>query len=230
MDPMIGMIFLLPFPWAPVDYSFCQGQSLRIQQYAALYSLIGGLYGGDQVNNFNLPDLQGRVPLGAGTSQVIPPGNFPLASHAGAAAATLTTANLPIHSHTATFVPQTAAQPVTIPAVANTLNVAVDVDVYGAAGDNNLPSTTNNMLAGVASSGTKLYASPKTTNLVKLSNVNTTVTGNAGSPATTVNVNTITNGTVSIGNTGGSQAVSLMQPYLALNFVIALNGLYPNRP
>ncbi|WNJ17017.1 tail fiber protein [Pontibacter sp. G13] len=31
------------------------------------------------------------------------------------------------------------------------------------------------------------------------------------------------------GNTGGSQPISLQQPYLALNFIIALVGLYPSR-
>lgn len=230
MDPMLGMIFMLPFQWAPIDYSFCQGQSMRIQQYAALYSLIGTLYGGDQVNNFNLPNLQGRVPLGAGTSQAIPPGVFQLASKDGAATATLTQAQLPMHTHTATFAPQYGQQTVTIPAVTNTLKVDVEVDVYGAAGDSNLPSTTNNMLAGNSASGTKLYTPAKTTNLVKLSNVNTTVTGNAGSPSANVNVNTVVNGTVGIGVAGASQPVSLMQPYLAMNFVIAINGLYPSRP
>ncbi len=32
-----------------------------------------------------------------------------------------------------------------------------------------------------------------------------------------------------IGNTGSNQPVSVMQPYLALNYVIVLNGLFPQR-
>lgn len=230
MDPMIGMIFVLPFNWAPVDYSFCQGQTLQVQQYAALFSLIGARYGGNGVSDFKLPDLRGRVPLGVGVNSTIPPGEFQLASTGGAATETLTQAQMPIHNHTAAFTAQTGQQSVKIPAVENTLNVAVDIDAYGAAGDSNVPTSSTNMLAGVANTGTKLFSSPKTANLVKLANVNTAVTGKAGSPETTLHINSVTGGSVAVGNAGGSQPISLMQPYLALNFVIALNGIYPSRP
>jgi microcystin-dependent protein len=34
---------------------------------------------------------------------------------------------------------------------------------------------------------------------------------------------------VSVGNTGSGQPVSIMQPFLGVNFIIALEGLYPSR-
>ncbi|UHS59296.1 tail fiber protein [Agrobacterium vaccinii] len=229
MDPMIGMIFLLPFSWAPNGYSVCQGQTVQLHQYAALYSLIGNTYGGDAANsNFMLPDLRGRVPLGAGVSPTL--GTFPFASSLGETAHTLTQAQMPAHSHQASFAPVLTEQNVTIPDVPSTLNVAVDVDVYGAVGDANLPSSTNNMLSGVASTNNRMYASPKTADLVKLSNVNTKVTGDAGSPGATVKINALTGGAVTIAAAGKGESVSLMQPYLAMNFVIAMVGIYPDRP
>jgi len=34
---------------------------------------------------------------------------------------------------------------------------------------------------------------------------------------------------VTVGNTGGSQPINNMQPYLAVNYIIALQGLFPSR-
>ncbi|MEM7156149.1 MAG: tail fiber protein [Myxococcota bacterium] len=36
-------------------------------------------------------------------------------------------------------------------------------------------------------------------------------------------------GTSSVGHVGANQPVNIMQPFLALNFIIALEGLYPSR-
>jgi microcystin-dependent protein len=228
MEAMLGMISILPFQWAPYGYSFCQGQSVSVNQYQALYTLIGTLYGGTGISEFNLPDLRYRVPVGAGSAPFF--GNMPLASTAGTPQQTLTQSQLPIHTHQATFSATHSEVDVYIPPVASTLNVAVDVDVYGAAGEGNIPTSTTNVLSGVSSTNTKMYSSAKTTNLVKLGNVNTTVTGNAGSPAAIGKVNVLTGGSVTVGTAGNSQPVSVMQPYLALNFVIAVSGLYPDRP
>ncbi|WP_321384933.1 tail fiber protein [Rhizobium sp.] len=226
MDPMLGMIYMVPFNFAPVDYSFCQGQSVTVSQNQALYSLIGNIYGGSVNVNFQLPNLQAKVPVGVSNNLA----DYQLGKYGGEAQKTLTIGQLPMHTHQATFVPSTATRSINIPAVASTLNVAVDVDVYGAAGESNVPTTTYNMLSGVAAATTKLFTAAKTTNLQKLSNVNTTVTGNAGSPATSVSFNTLTGGSVALDSAGGSQPVSIVQPYLALNFIIALSGIYPSRP
>jgi microcystin-dependent protein len=63
-DPYIGEITLWAGTYAPIGWEFCHGQLLPIAQYEALFTLIGTTYGGDGVNNFALPDLRGRVPIG----------------------------------------------------------------------------------------------------------------------------------------------------------------------
>ena len=65
-DNYLGEIVLLPFNFAPRGYAFCSGQLLPINQNAALFSLLGTTFGGDGVISFGLPDLRGRIGLGAG--------------------------------------------------------------------------------------------------------------------------------------------------------------------
>ncbi|MBT8219095.1 MAG: tail fiber protein, partial [Bacteroidia bacterium] len=52
--------------FAPRGWAFCNGQTLQISQYSALFSLLGTTYGGDGRTTFALPDLRGRVPIHAG--------------------------------------------------------------------------------------------------------------------------------------------------------------------
>jgi len=68
MDEMIGIIKIFAGTYAPQGWMFCQGQELPIQQYAALYSILGETYGGNGQTTFALPDLRGRMPIGAGQS------------------------------------------------------------------------------------------------------------------------------------------------------------------
>jgi microcystin-dependent protein len=72
--------------WAP-----CEGQLLFITNNPALFNVISNTFGGDGISTFALPDLAGRIPVGAPTGQ-------PGASY-GNQQRTLTIANLPAHSH-----------------------------------------------------------------------------------------------------------------------------------
>ena len=45
----------------PANWMFCEGQSLSVNNYQLLFSLIGVTYGGDGVTTFKLPDLRGRA-------------------------------------------------------------------------------------------------------------------------------------------------------------------------
>jgi microcystin-dependent protein len=74
--------------FAPVGWMFCNGQQLQIADYPTLFNLIGTTYGGDGQNTFNLPNLQGRVPISQGAGYVI-------GEQGGAETMTLSTANLP---------------------------------------------------------------------------------------------------------------------------------------
>jgi microcystin-dependent protein len=81
----------------PAGYLFCQGQSLSTTTYGNLFNAIGYAYGGSG-SSFTLPNLQNRVPVGKG-----PDAEFDtLGETGGAKTHTLTTAEMPSHSHTGT--------------------------------------------------------------------------------------------------------------------------------
>ncbi|WP_371363223.1 hypothetical protein SRRS_41680 [Sporomusa rhizae] len=98
MDAFTGEIRLFAGPFAPLDWLFCDGQLLPVNQYTALYSLIGNTYGGTANVNFNLPDLRGRVPMGTGNGQNLTPRY--LGSVAGTNSVTLTSGQMAVHTHT----------------------------------------------------------------------------------------------------------------------------------
>jgi microcystin-dependent protein len=66
MNHYIGEIITVAFNVAPRGWACCDGQTLPVNQNMALFSLLGIRYGGDGSENFSLPDLRGRVPMGAG--------------------------------------------------------------------------------------------------------------------------------------------------------------------
>lgn len=62
---------MLPFggTTAPTGWLLCDGSPIDRTTYAALFSAIGTTHGiGDGVNTFNLPDMRGVFPRGAGTN------------------------------------------------------------------------------------------------------------------------------------------------------------------
>jgi microcystin-dependent protein len=97
-DPYLGEIKMFAGNFAPVGFALCDGQLLAISQYSALFSLLGTYYGGDGITTFGLPDLRGRTPIHWGTG----PGLSPISQGqtGGSETRTLTTNNLPSHSHT----------------------------------------------------------------------------------------------------------------------------------
>jgi microcystin-dependent protein len=66
-QPFLGQIQSFGFGFAPRGWMACNGQTLPIQQYTALFSLLGTLYGGNGTTTFQLPNLQSRVPMHYGT-------------------------------------------------------------------------------------------------------------------------------------------------------------------
>ena len=99
MDPFIGEIRAFGFNFAPVGWATCAGQTLPINQNQALFSLLGTTYGGDGRVTFALPDLQGRVPIGAGQGSGLAP--YVQGEEGGVESVTLTTAETPSHTHQA---------------------------------------------------------------------------------------------------------------------------------
>jgi microcystin-dependent protein len=71
-DPFIGEIRMFASVFAPKGWEFCNGQLLPINQYTALFSLLGTYYGGDGKTTFALPDLRSRVPVHVGDDGQLP--------------------------------------------------------------------------------------------------------------------------------------------------------------
>jgi microcystin-dependent protein len=98
-QPYVGEIRLFGGTFAIAGWSFCNGALLSISQNSILYQLLGTTYGGDGVNTFALPDLQGRIPVHQGQGAGLQ--NYVLGQKGGAETVTLITAQLPAHSHAA---------------------------------------------------------------------------------------------------------------------------------
>jgi microcystin-dependent protein len=96
-EPFLGQIELFPYTFAPYSWVACQGQLLRIQQYTALFSLLGTNFGGDGVNTFGLPNLQGCVIVGQG--QLAGGSTYDIGDVGGIANVNLQTTTIPSHSH-----------------------------------------------------------------------------------------------------------------------------------
>lgn len=162
-EPFLSEIKLLSFNFPPKGWAYCNGQFLPINQNQALFALLGTTYGGNGQTTFALPDLRGRVPIHMGSGHT-------LGERAGASAHTLSTAQLPAHTH-----------------------VALGSET---------PSETNVPTGASLGMRANAYAAPG--NLVAM-------------------------GPSSVTNVGGSQPHLNMQPYLTLNFCIALQGIFPSQ-
>lgn len=226
----MGMIMPVGFNFAPRGWMFCNGQTVPISQNSAMFALLGTMYGGDGQTTFGIPDLRGRVPVG---SQGNGPGLTPIAQGEkagvnnvtvisnGAVSISLTSANLPPHTHPASM--STASS-----------NIAATTAVQVSSGTNTIPP-----VSPTATDGAVLSSSPNgaTGGAIYLPSSSTPVTPvNLGGVTTTLSGPAA----VTVGaNTGGGQAlaapvqtqalISVMQPYLGLNYIIAMQGIFPSR-
>ena len=162
-QPYVGEIRIFAGNYAPYGWAFCNGATLPISGNDVLFNLIGTTYGGDGQTTFNLPDLQGRVPVHVG------PG-FALGQKAGVEAVTLTTSQIPAHGHAAN---------------ASSLG-ALSRDPAG----NVWAAWNGHQFSDQASDAAM----------------------NPGA----------------IGNAGGSQPHDNMVPFLGINFIISLFGIFPS--
>ncbi|KJK18756.1 phage tail protein [Pseudomonas sp. NPDC087612] len=96
-DPFLGEIKMFGGNFAPRGYAMCSGQLMAISQNAALFSILGTIYGGDGRVTFGLPDLRGRSPVGWGQGPGL--GEVDLGETGGSQNTTLTVQQMPMHSH-----------------------------------------------------------------------------------------------------------------------------------
>lgn len=80
---------------APAGWLICDGASVTKTAYPDLFAAIGYTYGGS-ANNFNIPNVKGRVPVGRNTAET----EFEVLGEIGGAKThTLTEAQMPKHNH-----------------------------------------------------------------------------------------------------------------------------------
>jgi len=172
-ENFVGEIKMVAFNFAQVNWAFCDGTILPIQQNEALFSLLGTTYGGNGTTTFGLPDLRGRMPIHQGQGPGQP--NYTLGDKSGTEMVTLTSATIPAHSHA----------------------VRASTSSTGA-----VPSPAGNVWSANANSSALPFGTP---------------------PAT----DTMNAATVQLA--GGSAPHENMAPFLTLNFVIAIYGIFPSR-
>ncbi|HIE4563041.1 TPA: phage tail protein [Stenotrophomonas maltophilia] len=140
--PYLGEVRLFPYNFAPVGWFECDGRLLPIAEYEVLFNLIGTTYGGNGVDTFGLPNLSGRVPVHQGQGGGL--SNYVLGQSGGTETVTLTSAQLPAHTHAFNAVTSAASSP----APANTLQLGAvsgetlyTNNIAGIASGNLAPST-----------------------------------------------------------------------------------------
>jgi microcystin-dependent protein len=151
--------------FAPNGWMFCDGQLLPISENETLFQLIGTTYGGDGDSTFALPNLQSRVPIHWGAGVI-------LAESGGVESVTLTTNQIPIHSH---------------------------------------PAVTTHSPSQATSPQGNLTAQSSLVALYTTEDPNAPMAGTAVSPV------------------GGNQPHENLQPYLCINFIISLFGIFPSQ-
>jgi len=211
MDPFLAQITMFGGNFAPRGWAYCDGQLIAISQNSALFSLLGTTYGGDGRTTFALPDLRGRVPIHAGTGPGL--STYRLGARGGTETVTLNTLQIPSHSHAASFTPTGGGG-----------GGAATATVKAVTGANNqTDDPTGNFWAQSPTAGAgqaDAYADGTSGTEVEMAAGAVTVTGGGGG---------ITGGSVAIGNTGGSQWHTNVQPFLVIHYIIALVGTYPSR-
>lgn len=230
MDAYIGEIRAFPYTYMPDGWLPCDGSLLAISQFSPLFALIGTMYGGNGTTTFGLPDLRGRAATQCGQG---PLGNLECGETGGTAGshgngvATLafTAANLPAHTHEATFTPGAVAEPVQ-PQVA--FQVSAEQASGAAEPANGFLATAKQAALGAV---TNIYSAGATAGTTALSEVTATATGFSGGG--------ITGGTVQVESAGAGGGATLpvsvstaaaMPPFLAIRYGICNNGIWPQRP
>jgi microcystin-dependent protein len=178
MDGYLGAISIFAGNYAPYGWTFCNGQSLSVQNYQALFALIGYTFGGSGAQ-FNLPDLRGRAPVGAGSTTTTP--SYNAGQQAGVDTITLSIDNIPPHSH----------------------NGFIDLSLGCDTSSPGMPDPVGHYPTAYMGA----YSQQASANMP---------------------VPDITN--LSISSTGEGKPVTPRSPYLAVNFIVCLQGIYPDRP
>lgn len=174
-QPYVGEIRMFAGNFAPAGWAICDGSLLAISENEVLFQLIGTTYGGDGQSTFALPDLRGRAPIHQGNGYV-------MGQTGGTETVTLTTNQIPLHSHSAL--------------------ITLGVNRQGGNADTPVGNVT-------------------AVNPARGNEFSTVTNTSMGTVSFTPDANT--------SQAGGNQPHDNMKPYLAINYIISLYGIFPSQ-
>lgn len=207
-----GSIVAFASETAPAGWLACNGQALSRTTYAALFAVIGTTYGaGDGSTTFNVPNLRGRVPVGLDTGQA----EFNvMAESGGAKTHTLTTAEMPSHTHTQNSHNHTQ----------NSHSHTQDQHRHSVGGAEEMFLTADGNVAVNGTARTQTAAGSTWNYVYAVDSDNVTISESTYSNYTTATnqATTATNqaATATNQNTGGGGAHNNLQPYVVVNYII----------
>ena len=247
--PVLASICIMAVPTTFGNFNrqfvLAAGQDLQINNYTALYSLIGSTYGAANPSTFKLPDLRGKFVIGADGV------NYNTGATGGKSAITLTVAQLPPHFFTINALP-VALSGITVSTALPTLTGSVAIASSVATGTvTGLKMNVVNGSGGTATPSGNYMGKPAvpTANFYSSLAPDATLNANAisgGAVSVTVPASTSTvslPGSTAAGTVGGTATVTgntnalgagapidIRPPYIALTYYIAAtNSLYPSR-
>jgi microcystin-dependent protein len=209
-DPFLGEIRMAGFNFAPSGWALCQGQMMSIAQNSALFSLLGTYYGGNGQTTFGLPDFRSRSPVGQGQGLGLSP--IDIGEVGGTENVSLTINEMPMHNHLVTGSSS--------PTVNSTGALAIPATTTA-------PTSSNSQ----STPGTSAILGPSTdpavgadVRIYSTATANTTLAPIPVAVSGTVNLSGLTTSVA-----GGSMPTPIRNPFLGINFIIALNGIFPSR-
>jgi len=203
----VGSVLVYAGSSAPSGWLLCNGSEVSRTTYSKLFNIIGTTYGGgDGTTTFNLPNLQDRIPVGKGTT------NATIGAAGGQDSVTLTTNELPTHSHTASS------------ADAGSHNHT------GSTSTNGSHTHSSNAVGGFGQPGLYYYDGNGTAGSIDSSfngEINNYVSAaltinSAGDHSHTLTTNSAGthSHTITVDNTGSGQSFSIRNKYIVMNYII----------
>ena len=203
MEPA-GIIATFAGSVPPAGWLPCDGSAVSRTDYATLFAVVGTTYGaGDGSTTFNLPDLSGRVVIGVS-------GTHALGSTGGSETVTLTSDQLPAHSH---VVPQ-HGHGNDIAAEMPTLSHAITQPAFKYNRPNS-GSRTRGSYSGTCYSSTNTATATRSTNAAVADHSAATCTKSGGVQECQA---------MNTGSTGTGAAHQNMQPYISISYIISTGG------
>lgn len=172
---------------APNGWLLCDGSEISRTEYSNLFSTIGDIYGSTSSSTFKLPNLNKKFPMGKSDSTN-------LGDKGGSSSVTLTSSNMPAHSHTGS-VDSSGAHNHTITDPGHT-----HLWLNGLEGDDSGSGGSNYEYTRIG--GNVADAIQKSTTGI------------------TINTNGSHSHTFTTDSTGSGNSIDITNPYIVLNYII----------